>query len=97
MANRTIHCPLKFDGLYFPIWKIKMIIFLQSQDSCVAKTITKLFVCPEGDEDRWSDIATKEYDANFKAHYALLQALNDDNISRAVSYTHLTLPTIYSV
>ena len=48
----------------------------------------------------------KNYEANAKAQYALTQALNEDDFSRiinckfayeAVSYTHLTLPTIYSV
>ena len=32
----------------------------------------------------WSDIATKEFDANARAHYALLQALNDNDISRVI-------------
>ena len=81
----------KFDGLNFPIWKVKMTVFLQSLGRWVANAVTKPFSIPSGDEDTWSDIATKEFDANARAHYALLQALN------AVSYTHLTLPTIYSV
>ena len=42
--------------------------------------MTKLFSVPIGDEDTWSDIAIKEFDANAKAHYALLQALNDDDM-----------------
>jgi len=37
---------------------------------------------PQGDENTLSDITLKKFDANAKAHYALLQALNDDNISR---------------
>jgi len=49
-----------------------MTVFLESQGSRVAKAITKLFVSLKGDKDTWSDIATKEYDANFKAYYALL-------------------------
>ena len=59
----------KFDGLNFSIWKVKM---------------TKHFSVPIGDEDIWSDIATKEFDANAKAHYVLLQALNDDDITRVI-------------
>ena len=51
----------------------------------MAKTITKPFVCPEGDKDSWSEIAVKEYNANFKAHYALFQALNDDDISQVIN------------
>ena len=67
-----------FDGLNIPIWKVKMIVFLQSLGSRVAKAVTKPFSVPIGDEDAWSDIATKEFDANANAHYALLQSLNDD-------------------
>ena len=46
--------------------------------------MTKPFSTPPGDEDTWSDIATKEFDANARVHYALLQALNDDDISRVI-------------
>ena len=46
--------------------------------------MTKPFSVPLGDEDTWSDIATKEFDANARAHYALLQALNDDDIARVI-------------
>ena len=41
--------------------------------------MTKHFSVPTGDEDTWS----KEFDANIKAHYALLQVLNDDEIARS--------------
>ena len=34
--------------------------------------------------DTWFDVATKEFDANTKAHYVLLQALNDDYIPKAI-------------
>ena len=81
MAER-IKIPPKFDGLNFSIWKAKMTMFLQSLGSRVAKAVTKPFSAPVGDEDTWSDIATKELVANAKAHYALLQALNDDDIAR---------------
>jgi len=73
-----------FDGLNIPIWKVKMTIFLQSLGSRVAKVVTKPFSLPYGDEDTWSEIANKEFDANAKAHYALLQALNDDDLSRVI-------------
>ena len=79
-----IKTPPKFDGLNFPIWKVKMTVFLQSLGSRVAKAVTKPFSVPTGDEDTWSDIDTKEFDANARAHYALLQALNDDDISRVI-------------
>ena len=41
----------------------------------------------KGDEDTWSNIALKKFDSKDKAHYALLQALNDDDISRVIHYT----------
>ena len=55
-----------------------MTVFLQSLGSRVAKAVTKYFSVPISNEDTWSDIAPKEFDVNAKAHYALLQALNDD-------------------
>ena len=62
----------------------KMTVFLQSLGSRVAKAVRKPFSAPLGDEDTWSDIATKEFDTNARAHYVLLQALNDDDISRVI-------------
>ena len=81
-----IKTPPKFDGLNFPIWKVKMTVFLQSLWSRVAKAVTKLFSAPLGDEDTWSDIVTKEFDVNARAHYASLQVLNDDDIARVIHY-----------
>jgi len=46
MANKSIDCPPNFDGLNFPIWKVKMSLFLRSQGSRVAKAFTKEFVEP---------------------------------------------------
>ena len=60
-----IKTPLKFDGLNF-----FMTVFLQSLGSRVAKTVTKSFSALDGDEDTWSEIATKEFNANARAHYA---------------------------
>jgi len=79
-----IKTPSKFDGLNFFMWKDKMTIFLQYLGSRIAKTLTKPFNVPDGDEDTWSKIATKEFDVNAKAHYALLQTLNDDDIARVI-------------
>ena len=70
-----IKTPPNFDGLNFPILKVKMIVFLQSLGSRIAKAVTKPFNVPIGDEETWSNIATKEFDAHTKAQYALLQAL----------------------
>jgi len=61
-----------------------MTVFLQSLGSQVAKAVTKPFSVPIVDENTWSDIITKEFDANAKAHYALVQALNDDDIARVI-------------
>ena len=74
----------KFDGLNFPIWKFKMTIFLQSLGSWVAKAVTKPFSAPNSDEDTWSEIVAKEFNANARAHDALLQALNDNDIARVI-------------
>ena len=60
-------------------------VFLQSLGSQVVKAVTKPFSVPIGDEDL-VDIVTKELDANAKTHYALLQALNDDDIVRVIHY-----------
>ena len=62
--------------------EVKMIIFLQSLGSRVAKTVTKHFSVLDGYEDIWPEIATKKFDANAKSQHALLQALNDDDIAR---------------
>ena len=44
----------------------------------------------EGDEDSWSEITVKEYNVNFKAHYALLQGLNDDDFSKIIiAHVHM--------
>ena len=63
-----------------------MIVFLQSLRSRIAKEVTKPFSVPNSDEDTWFDIVTKEFDTNARAHYALLQALNGDDISRVIHY-----------
>ena len=61
-----------------------MSIFLQFLGSWVAKVVTKPFSLSNDDEDTWSKIANKKFDANAKAHNALLQALNDDYLSRII-------------
>jgi len=81
-----IKTPSKFDGFNFLIWKVKMTVFLQSLGSWVAKAVIKLFSVPVGDEDTWSDIFTKKFNANAKEYYALLLTLNDDDIVRAIHY-----------
>ena len=63
----SIKSPPKFDGLNFPIWKVKMNLFLKSLGVRVAKAITKEFVKPHSDEDTWSEATAKDYEANAKA------------------------------
>jgi len=46
--------------------------------------VTKPFSVPISNKNTWSDIATKDLDANVKAHYVLLQAFNDDDIARVI-------------
>ena len=58
--TKEIKTPPKFDGLNFFIWKVKMIIFLQSLGSRVAKAVTKPFSAPTGDESTWTEIETKD-------------------------------------
>ena len=72
----------KFDGLNFPIWNVKMNIFLKSLGVRVSRIITKEFVEPLTDERSWSEETTKDYEANARAQYALTQALNEDDLSR---------------
>ena len=80
----NIKTPPKFDGLNFPIWKGRMNIFLQSLGSLVARSLTKPFSKLEGEEDTWSELTSKEFDANSKAQNALLLALNEDDLTRVI-------------
>ena len=64
-----------------------MILFLKSSGSRVAKAVTKKSKEPKGDEDTWFEIETKEFDANSKAHYALMQASNYNGLSRVINCT----------
>ena len=52
-----------------------------------SQSYRQTFVCPKGDKDSCYEITLKEYIANSKAHYSLLQALNDDDVSRVINYT----------
>ena len=81
----NVQTPSKFDRLNFPIWKVKMTIFLQSIGSRVAKAITKPFVVPNGNEDTWIDITANKFEANAKAHYVLLQVFNNNDIFRVIN------------
>ena len=61
-----------------------MSIFLQSLRSRVSKCLTKPYSEPVGEEDTWSDLISKEVDANLKAQNALLLALNEDDLTRVI-------------
>jgi len=45
----------------------KLTIFLKSLGGRVAITTTKEFVEPHGDDDTWSDVIEKDYEANANA------------------------------
>ena len=45
-----IKTPPNIDGLNFPIWKLKMTIFLQFLGSQIATAVSKLFSVPDDDE-----------------------------------------------
>jgi len=82
----SIMSPPKFYGLNFPIWKVKMNLFLKSLRVRVAKSITKEFSDPLTNENTWSEATAKDYEANAKAQYALTQALNKDDLSHIINY-----------
>jgi len=63
----SIKSPPKFDGLNFPIWKVKMNLFLKSLEVRVTKSITKDFIEPLTNENTWSEATAKDYEANAKA------------------------------
>jgi len=63
MASHDFSCiksPPKFDRLNFPIWKVKMNLFLKSLGVRVAKAITKKFIEPHGDENTFSETTAKD-------------------------------------
>ena len=62
----SIKSSSKFDGLNFPIWKVKMNLFLKSLGVRVAKAIIKEFVKPHSDEDTWSKATAKDYERMLK-------------------------------
>ena len=48
-----------------------MNLFLKSLRVRIAKVITKEFIEPHGDEDTWSETATKDYETNAKPNMHL--------------------------
>ena len=56
-----------------------MTVFLESLGSRVSEAISTQFSKPNGYADTWFEITVKEYEANGKSKYALMQALNDDD------------------
>ena len=59
-----------------------MSIFLKSISRDVFLAIGTNFIEPRD----WDDSLTKAFDANAKATYALMQALNDDDLSCIINY-----------
>ena len=73
----SVRIPPRFDGVNFLVWKIKMTVFLKSLGRDIFLAIGTNFVEPEV----WVDTCTKAFEANAKVTYALMQALNDDDLS----------------
>ena len=46
--------------------------------------MTKPFIRPESEEHTWSELTSKEYEANSKAQNSLLTALNEDDLTRVI-------------
>jgi len=63
-----------------------MTLFLRSLGFRIAKVVTKEFIEPHSDEDIWSKATAKDYEANTKTQYALIQVLNDDDLSCVINY-----------
>ena len=78
--NFNIKVPPRFSGINFPIWKIKMSVFLKSLGRDIHLAIENEFKDPK----EFDEAALKAYEANAKATYALMQALNDDDLSRII-------------
>ena len=62
-----------------------MTLFLKSLGVIVAKAISKEFIEPHRDKKTWSEAIAKDYEANAKAQYALIQVLNDDDLSHVIN------------
>ena len=76
----NIKVPPKFNGINFPIWKIKMSVFLKFLGRDIHLAIENEY----NDPTAFDEATLKAYEANAKATYALMQALNDDDLSRII-------------
>ena len=70
-----------FDGVNFPVWKIKMSVFLKSLGRDIFLAIGNEYKEPKV----WDNSFTIAFEANAKATYALMQALNDDDLGRIIN------------
>jgi len=77
----SVRVPPRFDGVNFPVWKIKMSVFLKSLGRDIFLAIGNEFKEPKV----WDDSFTIAFEANAKATYALMQALNDDDLGRIIN------------
>ena len=78
----SVRVPPRFDGVNFPVWKIKMSVFLKSLGRVIFLDIGNEFKEPKV----WDDSFTIAFEANAKATYALMQALNDDDLGHIINY-----------
>ena len=79
--NFSVWSPLRLDSLNFPIWKIKMKVFLKSVGRDVLLSVEKDFKESGHMTDLWPENISKE----FKANAALMIALNDDALYRVIN------------
>ena len=71
--------PPMFDKENFSLWSVKMIFFLKSLGFDVFASITNAF--DANISKSWSISAYSFFEANCKARFAILHALNNDDIS----------------
>ena len=83
--NFNVKSPPRFDCLNFPIWKIKMKVFLKSLGRDVSLSIEKEFKESDYVINPWPENIFKAFEASAKATYALMWALNDDDLSRVIN------------
>jgi len=86
-GKSSIYCLPKLDRLNFSIWKVKMTVFLNFLGSRLAKAICKHLFVPRVIKTHVTKLPLRNIFANSKAHYSLLQALNDDDVSTVINYT----------
>jgi hypothetical protein len=95
VEGRSHTRPPYFDGSNYGTWKLKVKIFIQSQDRLLWRTIVKGFNYPnkkvEGndilkDEDEFDFEEAKLFDFNVRAMNLIYCAINDEEFNRVSVY-----------